>query len=176
MKDFLVAVLKQNSVDIVWIVILFIFGRLILKMMVKRLSKIVDDGDDTRISQKEQRAETLSRVILSIGNIVIYAIILFMVLNLFGVDIRPVLAGAGIIGLAVGFGAQSLVKDFVSGLFILVENQYGVGDKVKLGGSEGEVIRITLRSTVLKDEEGKTYYMSNGSIKDVINMSQHGKS
>ena len=176
MQDLLINFLNQNLVDIIWIAILFIFGRLILKMMVKRLAKIVDDGDDTQTSQKEQRAETLSRVISSIGNIVIYAIILFMVSNLFGVDIRPVLAGAGIIGLAVGFGAQSLVKDFVSGLFILIENQYGIGDTVKLGGSEGEVIRITLRSTVLKDEEGKTYYVSNGSIKDVINMSQHEKS
>jgi small conductance mechanosensitive channel len=95
---------------------------------------------------------------------------------LFGVDIRPILAGAGVIGLAIGFGAQSLVKDFVSGLFILIENQYDIGDKVKIGSSEGNVIRITMRSTVLRDEEGKTYYISNGSIKDVINMSQHKNS
>jgi len=151
---------------------LFFFGKLILKLIVKRLAQVVDDGDDAHISQKEKRAETLGRVIISIGNIVIYAIILFMVLNLFGVDIRPILAGAGIIGLAIGFGAQSLVKDFVSGLFILVENQYGIGDKVKIGASEGSVIRITMRSTVLKDEEGKIHYISNGAIKDVINMSQ----
>ena len=142
----------------------------------KRLTQIVDDGDDTHISQKEKRAETLGRVIVSIGNIVIYTIILFMVLNLFGVDIRPILAAAGIIGLAIGFGAQSLVKDFVSGLFILVEDQYGIGDKVKIGNSEGSVIRITMRSTVLKDEEGKIHYLSNGLIKDVINISQQKKS
>jgi len=99
-----------------------------------------------------------------------------MILNLFGVDIRPILAGVGVIGLAIGFGAQSLVKDFVSGLFILVENQYRIGDKVKIGSSEGNVIRITMRSTVLKDEEGKIYYISNGSIKNVINMTQQKKS
>jgi len=86
------------------------------------------------------------------------------------------LAGVGVIGLAIGFGAQSLVKDFVSGLFILVENQYRIGDKVKIGSSEGNVIRITMRSTVLKDEEGKIYYISNGSIKNVINMTQQKKS
>ncbi|MCK4800131.1 mechanosensitive ion channel, partial [Candidatus Parcubacteria bacterium] len=101
-----------------------------------------------------------------------YAIILFTILSLFNIDIRPILAGAGIIGLAIGFGAQSLVKDFVSGLFILIENQYGIGDKVKIGSSEGKVTRITMRSTVLKDEEGRTYYISNGSIKDVIKMPQ----
>ena len=95
-----------------------------------------------------------------------------MILNLFGIDIRPILAGAGVIGLAIGFGAQSLVKDFVSGLFILVENQYGIGDKIKIGNFEGNVTRITMRSTVLKDETGKTYYIANGMIKDIINMSQ----
>ena len=172
MQEFFINIIKQNGIDIIWIVILFFFGKIVLRLIVKRLSQIVDDGDDAHISQKEKRAETLGRIIISIGNIFIYAIIMFMVLNLFGVDIRPILAGAGVIGLAIGFGAQSLVKDFVSGLFILVENQYGIGDKVKIGSSEGNVIRITMRSTVLKDEEGKIYYISNGSIKDVINMSQ----
>ncbi len=99
-----------------------------------------------------------------------------MILNLFGVDIRPILAGVGVLGLAVGFGAQSLVKDFVSGLFILVENQYSIGDTVKIGSFEGEVIRITMRSTVLRDDGGKTFYISNGLIKDVINLSQQKKS
>jgi len=176
MQEFIINIVKQNAVDIIWIVILFFFGKIILKLIVKRLARIVDDGDDAHISQKEKRAETLGHIIVSIGNIVIYTIILFMVLNLFGVDIRPILAGAGVIGLAIGFGAQSLVKDFVSGLFLLVENQYGIGDKVKIGSSEGNVIRITMRSTVLKDEEGKIYYISNGSIKDVINMSQQKNS
>ena len=98
----------------------------------------------------------------------IYVVLLLMVLSLFGVDIRPILAGAGVVGLAIGFGAQSLVKDFVSGLFILVEDQYGIGDKVKIGSNEGKVIRITMRSTVLKDDEGKNYYISNGTINNVI--------
>ncbi|MCK5459800.1 mechanosensitive ion channel [Candidatus Parcubacteria bacterium] len=172
MQEFIINIIKQNAVEIIWIVVLFFLGRITLKLIVKRLARIVDDGDDLHISQKEKRAETLGNIILSIGNIIIYAIILFMVLNLFGIDIRPILAGAGVIGLAIGFGAQSLVKDFVSGLFILVENQYGIGDKVKIGSSEGNVIRITMRSTVLRDKEGKIYYVSNGSIKDVINMSQ----
>ncbi len=176
MQEFIINIIKQNSVDIIWIIILFFFGKLILKLIMKRLSRIVDDGDDAHVSQKEKRAETLGHIIVSIGNIFIYAIILSMVINLFGVDIRPILAGAGVIGLAIGFGAQSLVKDFVSGLFILIENQYDIGDKVKIGSSEGNVIRITMRSTVLRDEEGKTYYISNGSIKNVINMSQYKNS
>ena len=172
MQEFIINIIKQNAADIVWIIVLFFFGKLILKLIVKRLAKIVDDGDDAYTSQKEKRAETLGHIIISIGDIVIYAIILFTILSLFNIDIRPILAGAGIIGLAIGFGAQSLVKDFVSGLFILIENQYGIGDKVKIGSSEGKVTRITMRSTVLKDEEGRTYYISNGSIKDVIKMPQ----
>ncbi len=159
-----------------WIIILFFFGKVILKLIVKRLAKIVDDGDDKHVSQKEKRAETLGHIIITTGNIVIYAVILLMVLSVFGVDITPILAGAGVIGLAIGFGAQTLVKDFVSGLFILVEDQYGIGDKIKVGAFEGRVIRITMRSTVLKDEEGKLYYMSNGSINNVINLSQQKKS
>ncbi|MCG2809802.1 MAG: mechanosensitive ion channel family protein, partial [Candidatus Portnoybacteria bacterium] len=106
------------------------------------------------------------------GNVAIYVIILLMVLSLFGLDITPILAGAGVIGLAIGFGAQSLVKDFVSGLFILIENQYDMGDRVKIGTFEGRVVKITMRSTVLRDDEGKTFYISNGLINNVINLSQ----
>jgi len=168
--------IRQNATDIIWIIILFFFGRLILKLIVKRLARMVDDGDDEHVSQKEKRAETLGHIIVATGNIVIYLVITLMVLSLFGVDITPILAGAGVIGLAIGFGAQSLVKDFVSGLFILVENQYGVGDKVKIGSFEGQVIKITIRSTTLRDNEGKVFYISNGLIKDVINLSQQKKS
>jgi len=175
-QEFVLNLIKENAIDVIWIIILFFFGKIILKLIVKRFVKIVDDGDDKRVSQKEKRAETLGQIIITTGNIVLYAVILLMVLSVFGVDIRPILAGAGVIGLAIGFGAQSLVKDFVSGLFILVENQYGIGDKVKIGSSEGRVIRITMRSTVLEDEEGKLYYMSNGSINNVINLSQQKES
>ncbi|MCF6276862.1 MAG: mechanosensitive ion channel family protein [Candidatus Magasanikbacteria bacterium] len=170
MQEIIIDFLLKNAVDIVWIGILYFFGKILLKLMVRKFEKMVDDGDDSHVSKKEKRAETLGHIIISIGNIIIYAVLLFMVLNLFGVDIRPVLAGAGIIGLAVGFGAQSLVKDFVTGVFILVEDQYGIGDKVMINKSEGTVIRISMRSTVLKDDNGKIHYISNGLIKDVVKM------
>ena len=175
MQELIITIIKENAVDIIGIFALFFLGKALLKAVVRRLARIVDDGDDTNVSQKEKRAETLGEIIVTTGNIVIYVVILLMVLNLFGIDIRPVLAGAGVIGLAIGFGAQSLVKDFVSGLFILVENQYGIGDKVKIGSFEGQDIRITMRSTVLKNDEGKTFYISNGLIKDVTNLSQNKK-
>lgn len=173
MQEFIISIVKENAIDVIGILALFFLGRILLKVAVSRLARMVDDGDDTDVSQKEKRAETLGNIIVTTGNIVIYVVILLMILSLFGIDIRPVLAGAGVIGLAVGFGAQSLVKDFVSGLFILIENQYGIGDTVKIGSFEGQVIRITMRSTVLKNDEGKTFHISNGLIKDVINMSQN---
>lgn len=175
LQEFILNLIKQNTTEVIWIVILFIFGKMILKLIIKYFVKMVNDGNDTHVSQKEKRAETLGYIIVTTGNIIIYAVILLMVLGLFGIDITPILAGAGVIGLAIGFGSQSLVKDFVSGIFILVENQYGIGDKVKIGSFEGQVIRITMRSTVLKNDEGKTYYISNGLIKDVVNMSQNKK-
>ena len=175
MQEIVINFIKQHAVEIIWIFILFFLGKVILSIIVKHLVKLSDDGDDSHTSQKEKRANTLGQIIRSIGNVFIYFLILFMILNLSGIDIRPILASAGIIGLAVGFGAQSLVKDFVSGLFILVENQYGVGDRVKIGNFEGDVVKITMRSTVLMDDKSNMFYISNGLIKDVTNRSQRKK-
>lgn len=136
--------------------------------------RLADDGDESTDTRKEKQAETLGQIILATGNAVIYMIILLMILDLFMIDITPILAGAGIIGLAVGFGAQTLVKDLVSGLFILLENRYSIGDLVKLGDFEGEVVKITMRSTVLKNTEGKVFYIANGHISKVENHSQKG--
>lgn len=168
-QQFAIDIVKTYWKDIILIAVLFFAGRGILKAIVNRTLRVVSGKDAGK------RTETLGHIIIATGNIIIYIVILLIVLNLFGVDIRPILAGAGILGLAVGFGAQSLVKDFVSGLFILIENQYGIGDKVKIGSSEGEVVKITIRSTVLKDDEGKVFHLSNGSINSVINLSQGGE-
>ena len=160
------------GLNIIWILVLFLLGRIALRVIAKKLTALVDDGDDSIDTEQEKRAKTLGNFVLVIGNIVIYTVVVIMFLDLLGVDIRPILAGAGIVGLAIGFGAQSLVKDFVSGLFILIENQYNIGDQVQIDKYEGEVIKITIRSTVLKDKEGKIYYIPNGSIKSVVNCSR----
>ncbi|MBU4030614.1 mechanosensitive ion channel, partial [Patescibacteria group bacterium] len=96
-QEFAVNFIQQRGMDLFWIIILFFFGRVVLKLVVRRLVRIVDD----------KRAMTLGRIIVATGNVVIYVIILLMVLSLFGLDITPILAGAGVIGLAIGFGAQS---------------------------------------------------------------------
>ena len=115
---------------------------------------------------------TLGGVVVNMGNMLVLFAIILILLRIFKVDTGPVLAGAGIIGLVIGFGTQSLIKDFVSGLFILIENQYNVGDRVKIGTFEGEVKKITIRSTILEDNEGRIIYLPNGTITTVINYSQ----
>ena len=172
LQSFVLTMVKTYGKDVIWIAVLFFLGKGILKRVVKHLIKLTDHKEDEKI---KKRAETLGHIIIATGNVVIYIIIFLMILSLFGIDIRPILAGAGIIGLAIGFGTQSLVKDFVSGLYILIENQYGIGDRVKIGGAEGTVVKITIRSTILRDDEGKTYYFQNGSINNAINLSQGSK-
>ena len=89
-----------------------------------------------------------------------------------GINLGPLIAGAGIVGVAVGFGAQSIVKDFLSGMFMLVEDQYGVGDSVDVGLASGTVERMTLRTTILRDTNGSVWYIPNGEIARVGNRSQ----
>mgnify|MGYP002651783288 CR=1 FL=1 len=94
------------------------------------------------------------------------------VLSEIGVNVAPLIASAGVLGVAIGFGAQSLVKDFLSGIFMLLENQYGVGDTISVNGVEGTVEEMTLRVTTLRDIDGTLWYVRNGEIIRVGNMSQ----
>ena len=176
LNDYLSDLSTADFVAIGAIIVLVLFGRLALRLFARRLLKIAEDDDDSRQSLEEKRVETLGHVFVSIGSVGVYSMALFLLLGQLGVDMRPVLAGAGIIGLAIGFGTQSLVNDLVSGLLILIESQYSIGDQVKIGSFEGEVIRITMRSTVLRDAEGNVYYISNGSVSNVINRSQEFES
>lgn len=169
---FLLELIKSHGVKVILIVAIFILGEGALKWIVKRIIKVASQSDKIDEQTLRQRTKTLKHIISTGGNVAIFVIILLMVLSLFGVDIKPILAGAGILGLAVGFGAQALVKDLISGLFILMESQYNIGDQVLIGGFEGRVIKITVRSTVLQNDEGKIFYITNGSVNNIINLSQ----
>jgi small-conductance mechanosensitive channel len=123
--------------------------------------------------RSEQRVDALSGVLRSIVSFVIGLIAGFMVLGAVGIDLRPLLAGAGIIGLAIGFGAQSLVKDFLSGIFILVEDQFGVGDIIQIDvDAQGTVELVSLRTTRLRAVDGTVWHVPNGQIAKVGNKSQ----
>lgn len=123
--------------------------------------------------RSEQRAHALSGVLRSVVSFVIFAIAAFMVLDELGVNLAPLLAGAGVVGLAIGFGSQALVKDFLSGTFILIEDQFGVGDVVDLDGTSGSVEAISLRTTQLRSVDGTVWHVPNGEIRRVGNMSKH---
>lgn len=141
-------------------------------LVTRRVEGAFDDDDPSTMNEREKRAATLGKVLRNILRIVIWSIALLMVLNELEIDVGPLLAGVGIVGLAVGFGAQSLVKDIVAGMFILVENQYDVGDVIKVAGASGKVERVTLRSTRLRDLEGKIHIIPNGSMDVVTNMTK----
>jgi moderate conductance mechanosensitive channel len=121
---------------------------------------------------RAQQLRTLAGVIESVGTVAIYFVAGMQILPLFGVDVRPILASAGIVGLAVGFGAQTLVKDVINGFFILLENQYDIGDIVKIGGVTGTVEVMTLRKTIVRDANGTVHTVPNSEIRVVSNLTR----
>jgi small-conductance mechanosensitive channel len=123
--------------------------------------------------QAKQRAQTLGSILRSTATAVIYTIAILMSLGEFDINLGPLIAGAGIAGIALGFGAQSIVKDFLSGFFMLAEDQYSVGDIVDVGEASGAVEAISLRTTQLRDVNGTLWIVPNGEIRRVANKSQH---
>lgn len=122
-------------------------------------------------NRRQQRMRTLANVGRSIAAIIIWTWAVLAVLDQLDVNVAPLIASAGIVGVAIGFGAQSLVKDFFSGMFILLENQYGVGDTIEVGSITGEVEEMTLRITTIRDMDGTLWYVRNGDIDQVGNHS-----
>jgi small-conductance mechanosensitive channel len=122
--------------------------------------------------RRRQRAETLGSVLRSMASFGVAFIAGLMVLSQVGLDLTPIVASAGIIGVAVGFGAQNLVKDFLTGMFMLLEDQYGVGDVIDAGPAVGTVEAVPLRTTRLRDVEGTVWHIRNGEIARIGNKSQ----
>ena len=122
--------------------------------------------------RREQRARTIGSVLSSIVTVVIAVMGLAMILDQIGIALGPLLASAGVVGLAIGFGAQSLVADYLSGMLIMLEDQYGVGDSVDLGEAVGEVEHVGLRLTQVRDINGGLWHIRNGEIMRVRNDSQ----
>lgn len=125
-----------------------------------------------RADRSKQRAETLGSVFESTASVVIYSIAALMALSEFDINLGPLIAGAGIAGIALGFGAQAIVRDFLAGTFMLIEDQYGVGDVVDLGDATGVVEEVSLRTTRIRDVEGTVWYFPNGEVLRVGNKSQ----
>ena len=135
-------------------------------MFRSRIAPRITNAEDAR------RADTLARVSRHLSDVVIVVIAGMLVLSELGVSVAPILGAAGVVGLAFGFGAQSLVKDYVSGFFLLLENQVTRGDVVEIAGKSGEVEDVTLRYVQLRDYGGNVHFVPNGLITTVTNMSR----
>jgi small-conductance mechanosensitive channel len=177
--------LVETGASVLLIIAVAFALRWLVHRAIKRLTRRVIDG---RVSQAQrtqqgsdksnagerraQRASTISSLFRSTASFVIYGVAFVMVLDKFEVNVAPILTSAGVLGLAIGFGAQNLVRDFLSGIFMLIEDQYGVGDWVDIGEANGEVEAVGLRTTTLRDLNGTVWYVRNGEILRVGNYSQ----
>jgi small conductance mechanosensitive channel len=143
-------------------------GLRVVRVVSKRILTAVDDQDDSTLTDKEKRGHTLAQVVRSFGRVLIYSIAILLTLNIF-IDIGPLLAGAGVAGLAIAIGAQSLVKDVIAGFFFLMEDQFTVGDVVAIAGHTGTVERMTFRVVSVRDLDGVLHIVPNGQITTVSN-------
>ncbi|HOE17206.1 MAG TPA: mechanosensitive ion channel family protein [Syntrophorhabdaceae bacterium] len=160
----------SNGLHILLVIVLAWIAIKLVKKLSTRLVQFISRQNDD--SEFQKRMQTLGSMIRYVLLFAIIAVAVMTILRELGVDIGPVLAAAGIVGLAVGFGAQSLVKDIISGFFILLEDQIRVGDVVNIGDKGGLVEKVSLRTTVLRDMAGNVHYVPNGHINVVTNMTK----
>ncbi len=146
-----------------------IFKVLLIIAITFVIQRLIDTATDNFLRKLRliRRAETIRQIISSSSHIIVIAIALMMILHELGFDIRPIIASAGLLGVAFSLGAQSLMKDVINGYFILLEDQFAVGNKVKIGDHSGTVEKINLRTTTLKDTDGNIHIIPNSEIKQV---------
>lgn len=150
----------------------FILVKIVNKIIRKTIRVLLAVRQEEESLGEVKRQQTLERIMMGVATVSISTIALLMVLQQMGLNIGPILAGAGIVGLAVGFGGQYLIRDFITGLFIVLENQYRIGDVVNLDDTGGLVEDITLRMTTLRDLNGTVHHIPHGDIKRVANLSK----
>jgi len=181
MHDFLVSfgltdsnqllILTKAGLRIVMIIMIAFFITLIARRLITKLKSYLKTKAEDN-PEESKRVDTLARVFRYIATIVITVIAMIQILNEVGISIAPVLAAAGVVGVAIGFGAQSLVKDYFTGFVLLLENQVRQGDVVEVGSKSGFVEEVTLRYIKMRDYAGNVHYVPNGTITTVTNMSR----
>ena len=153
------------------IILVLVLSKVIIKLGEKMVRKVFLMRAKSPLRTNERREATLLKLLENVITYVVYFIAAMMILEYCGLPVKGLLAGAGIFGLAIGFGAQSLVKDIISGFFVIFEDQFSVGDYIKINTFEGEVLEIGLRTTKLKSKTGELHVIPNGSIVQVTNFS-----
>jgi small conductance mechanosensitive channel len=172
--DHLTLWLMTSGARIILIAIGAYLALRLLYVLIARIENVImkEGGEFTSSLETEKRLKTIGNLLRRAASIALFAIAFMMVLKEVGMDIAPIIAGAGIIGLAVGFGAQNLVRDIISGFFIIMENQVRVGDIAVINGTGGLVEQINLRTIVLRDLEGTVHTFPNGTINTLSNKSK----
>lgn len=168
--DIIAGWLLAHGVRIVLILIGMWIATKLSKKIGERIIRLSADDDPSTETERERRVTTLVQIISFAAKMLIIAVGGITIIKEFGIDIGPILAGAGILGLAIGFGSQALVKDLVSGFFLIMENQIRIGDVVRIGSTAGLVEKITLRTVVLRDLDGIVHTIPNGEISTLSNM------
>ena len=148
-----------------------------IRRLTTRLGVATAEHGDALVTERsveraEERASTIGSLLRSLSTAFIYSAALIMILEVFGLSLIPVIASAGVLGLAIGFGAQSIVEDLLRGVFMLAEDQFGVGDRIDVGSVNGYVERVTLRTTVIRDTTGTLWHIPNSQIDWVANEAQ----
>ncbi|MFG2647043.1 mechanosensitive ion channel family protein [Streptomyces sp. NPDC048436] len=168
-------------------ILLIISIAIVLRVVIRRaITKLIDRMNRTaqavdgtalggllvNVERRRQRSQAIGSVLRSVASFLILGTAGLMVLGTFQIDLAPLLASAGVAGVAIGFGARNLVTDFLSGVFMILEDQYGVGDSIDAGVASGEVIEVGLRVTKLRGDNGEIWYVRNGEVKRIGNLSQ----
>ncbi len=164
--------LKSNGLNILLILVVVGVTYPLLRALIRKLSRKLQGIDGQEDSDADKRIVTISRVLDTTILVVLVGTAVLMILSELDIPITPVLASVGFVGLAFGLGAQTLVKDMISGLFILIENQYTIGDSIIVNDVTGVVESMTLRSTVVRDTWGNSHFVPNGEIRMVANKSR----
>ena len=170
--DWTISELPSIVILVVLLIITLSMTSYLVKKMKKILTKRMVNKNDEPNLEVEKRLATLMSIVRTVAGIVIWTVFIIIFLKKINIDIGPILAGAGIVGLAVGFGAQELVRDFISGFFILLENQIRTGDVAIINGTGGLVEKIELRTTTLRDLSGVVHIFQNGKINTISNMTK----
>lgn len=177
-KDFAAWITSQTTWEgfgqsVLRIAVIIIIGQVIIWIANKTIDRVILSRTESRLMLQTRRMTTVGKLIKNIISYAGYFIVGMLVLSEFGVQLAPLLAGAGVIGLAIGFGAQSLVKDIITGFFIIFEDQFAVGDVIQTGTFKGTVEVIGLRATRIHSWTGEVHIIPNGMINEVTNFSMH---
>jgi len=166
--------MTETILNKMFFTLLYLFFAFLSTLIIKKVFSIILFGAHKIKNEKLiKKTKTLKAFIDSLIYIGVYFIALFFILEKWGVNMTPFLTGAGILGLTFSFGAQSLAKDLISGFFIIFDNQFEVGDYIKVGTLEGEVKKITLRQTILKDKDGNLILIPNSQITSVVKIKKN---